>query len=200
MRESVNVAHASEPLSDELDTTTIVAASRGERWAARRLVEMTQRMVHRYAWRMLGPRADRSSTAEMVQEVYARVFRALPRYRTDGPARFTTWLLTIAHRTVVDELRRKRPALTSLEGSAPGRSDDRPDRMRERKELGEQIAIAVQALNPPMRSAFILRAYHDRSIAEIADALDIDQGTVKSRLHRARQALQAALEEVHDEA
>lgn len=195
----MNVARASASLPGELDETTIVAASRGEPWAARRLVEVTQRMVHRYAWRMLGPGASRSRAAEMVQEVYARVFRALPRYRTDGAARFATWLLIIAHRTLVDELRRRRPELTTLEGSAPGRLDDRPDRMRERKELGEQIAAAVHDLSPPMRSAFILRAYHDRSIAEIADALDIDPGTVKSRLHRARQALQAALEEIHDE-
>lgn len=199
----MNVARANDARSDELDTTTIVAAARGERWATRRLVESTQRMVHRYAWRMLGPRANRSTTAEMMQEVYARAFRALPRYRVDGPARFTTWLLTIAHRTVVDELRRKRPSLTALDEQAFVPSaplHERPDHLRERRELGHQIAVAVQALNPPMRSAFILRAYHDRSIAEIAEALDIDEGTVKSRLYRARQALQAALEEVHDEA
>ena len=134
---------------------------------------------------------------DVVQEVFIRLYTVTLGFWIR--ARFTTWLLTIAHRTVVDELRRKRPALTSLEGAAPGRTEDRPDRLRERKELGEQIALAVEALNPPMRSAFILRAYHDRSIAEIADALEIDQGTVKSRLHRARQALQAALEEVHDE-
>lgn len=148
---------------------------------------------------MLGLRATRSTTAELVQEVYARVFRALPRYRVDGPARFTTWLLTIAHRTVIDELRRKRPTLSPLQDCQPGGAADRPDHLRERVELGERIAAEVQKLTPALRSAFILRAYHDRSMAEIADALDIDQGTVKSRLHRARQSLQAALEEVRHE-
>ncbi len=183
----------------ELDTTTIHAAARGEPWAARRLVESTQRGVYHYAWRMLGPRASRAAAQELVQEVYARVFRSLPRFEVEGPARFTTWLLTIAHHTVVDELRRKRPSLTPLSAPAPGREGDRPDRLRERADLGEQIATAVQGLSPPLRSAFVLRAYHDRSMAEVAAALDIDEGTVKSRLHRARQALRAALEEVHDE-
>lgn len=193
----MNVAHASEPTQRELDATTLVAATRGEPWATRRLVECTQGMVYRYAWRMLGPRATRSTTTEQVQEVYARVFRALPRFRLDGPARFTTWLLTIAHRTLVDELRRKRPTITALDDSPVGRADDRPDRIHDRRELGQRIANAVQELSPGMRSAFILRAYHDRSLAEIAATLDIDEGTVKSRLHRARQALKAALEEVH---
>lgn len=199
----MDVAHARDPSAsprDELDVTTIAAASRGEPWAARRLVECTQRSVHRYAWRMLGPRATRSTTAELVQEVYARVFRALPRYRTDGPARFTTWLLTIAHRTAIDELRRKRPSIAPLTKPPPGQSTDRPDHLHERAELGERIAAEVQKLTPALRSAFILRAYHDRSIAEIAEALDIDEGTVKSRLHRARASLQAALEEVRHEA
>lgn len=197
----MDLAHATDPSAprEDLDGTTISAASRGEAWAARRLVEFTQRSVHRYAWRMLGPRATRSTTAELVQEVYARVFRALPRYRVDGPARFTTWLLTIAHRTVVDELRRKRPALSPLQDGQPAAAADRPDHHRERVELGERIAAEVQKLTPALRSAFILRAYHDRSMAEIAEALDIDQGTVKSRLHRARQSLQAALEEVRHE-
>lgn len=199
----MDVAHARDPSAaprDELDVTTIAAASRGEPWAARRLVECTQRTVHRYAWRMLGPRATRSTTAELVQDVYARVFRALPRYRTDGPARFTTWLLTIAHRTAVDELRRKRPALSPLTDLQPGQAQDRPDHLHERAELGERIAAEVQKLTPALRSAFILRAYHDRSLAEIAEALDIDQGTVKSRLHRARASLQSALQEVRHEA
>ncbi|MBV1860749.1 MAG: sigma-70 family RNA polymerase sigma factor [Nannocystaceae bacterium] len=196
------MAHAKDPSRprEELDGTTIVAASRGEPWAARHLVECTQRTVHRYAWRMLGPRATRATTADLVQDVYARVFRALPRYRIDGPARFTTWLLTIAHRTAIDELRRKRPPLTSLNELQPGHPGDRPDHLQERAELGERIAAEVQKLTPALRSAFILRAYHDRNLAEIAEALEIDEGTVKSRLHRARRSLQSALKEVRHEA
>lgn len=197
----MNVAEARRPpqRQTEADATTVAAATRGEPWAARRLVELTQQAVHRYAWRMLGARATRATTAELVQEVYARMFRALPRYRVDGPARFTTWLLTIAHRTAVDELRRKRPPTVALVDGEPDVATDlRPDVARERKELGEHIAAAVETLSPALRSAFILRAYHDRSLAEIAEALEIDEGTVKSRLHRARQSLKATLEEVHD--
>lgn len=194
------MAHAREPNDRRLDATTVVAAKLGEPWAARQLVEATQSAVFRYAWRMLGPRANQATAAELVQEVYARAFRSLPRYQVDGAARFETWLLTITHRTVVDELRRKRPIVTMLDdphaGPADERPDRRPDRLHDRKWLGERIARAVQDLSPPMRSAFILRTYHDLSLTEIAEALDIDEGTVKSRLHRARRALKVALQEL----
>lgn len=199
----MEVANASEsrrPERQALGAETLAAAVRGERWATRGVVEATQAMVYRYAWRMLGGRATPAATEELVQDVYARVFRALPRYRVDGPARFTTWLLTIAHRTVVDELRRRRPSTVPLPDDEVGTALDRPDHQHERSELGRHIAIAVERLSPALRSAFILRAYHERSLLEIASALEIDEGTVKSRLHRARQTLQRALEEVHDDA
>ena len=184
---------------EALDRATLVAATRGEPWATRRLVECSQRSVYRFVWRMLGPRAHRAAVEELVQEAYARVFRALPRYDVDGAARFSTWILTIAHRTVVDELRRKRPQLLPLEGTSPGQVQQRPDHLRERADLGERIGAAVERLSPSLRAAFILRAYHGLSYPEIAEALEIDLGTVKSRIHRARKALMAALEEVrHD--
>ncbi|MEM6292033.1 MAG: RNA polymerase sigma factor [Myxococcota bacterium] len=199
MNAAVSRARPPATPHEALDRATLVAAKRGEPWAARRLVECTQRSVHRFVWRMLGPRAHRATVEELVQDTYARVFRALPRYDVDGAARFTTWMLTLAHRTVIDELRRKRPQLLPLEGTSEGTPQQRPDRQRERADLGERIAAAVEQLSPSLRAAFILRAYHDRTYPEIAEALGVDLGTVKSRIHRARKALMAALEEVrHD--
>lgn len=193
----MEVARADNPRA-RLDGATILAAARGEPAAARRLVELTQASVYRYAWRMLGRRASRATAEELVQDVYARVFRALPRYDPHGSARFTTWLLTIAHRTAVDELRRKRPSLVPLNDAPLLTHEERPDQLRERDELAERLVAAVEQLSPALRSAFILRAYHDRDLSEIAAALDIEEGTVKSRLHRARQTLKRALQEAPD--
>jgi RNA polymerase sigma-70 factor (ECF subfamily) len=68
-----------------------------------------------------------------------------------------------------------------------------------RREVGEAIARAVAALAPEFQAAFLLREYHGLEYAEIARVLDIELGTVRSRLARARVALRAALAEVHDD-
>jgi RNA polymerase sigma-70 factor (ECF subfamily) len=110
--------------------------------------------------------------------------------------RFSAWVMTIAARTVIDELRRRTdlaPALEIID------DDERPDRRSERRATVRAIEDAVGNLPPEYRAAFVLRAYHELEYGEIADALGIDIGTVKSRLWRARAQLQAALAEVRDE-
>jgi RNA polymerase sigma-70 factor (ECF subfamily) len=74
-----------------------------------------------------------------------------------------------------------------------------PDQGAYRRALAVELLRAVEALGPPFRAAFLLREVHGLSYEEIAEALDVDIGTVKSRLSRARAALQQALAEVHDE-
>jgi RNA polymerase sigma-70 factor, ECF subfamily len=195
----VRVAGVIEPEAlrpDDVDVETIAAAQRGDRVACRRLVLRHQRAVHSLLWRMLGSAARRSIVEELTQEAFMRAFRSLPRFDPHGPAKLSTWLLTIATRTAIDELRRPRAPLTELAVVA----DDelaRPDATAERRSLGRAIARAVDGLGPELRATFILRGYHDLSYPEIADALGVDIGTVKSRLYRARQALQGALQEVH---
>ena len=72
----------------------------------------------------------------------------------------------------------------------------RPDERSERASTGRAIARAVGTLSPEVRAAFVLRAYHELSYLEIARELEIEVGTVKSRLWRAKAALQAHLEEM----
>lgn len=185
--------------SGELKPEEIRAAATGDSAATRALVLHTQHVVYRFVMRMLAARATPSRVEELTQEVYTRVFRALPRFDVEGPARFSTWLLTIAHHTVVDELRRPLPPETPLDDTAPGYASHRPDHLHDRALLGQAIADAVELLSPTLRSAFILRAYHERTHLEIANALDLDEGTIKSRLHRARKFLMTALAEVYGE-
>jgi RNA polymerase sigma-70 factor (ECF subfamily) len=179
----------------DLDTETLAAAQCGDATACRRLVVRFQRSVHALVWRMLGSYARRSIVEELVQEAFMRAFRSLPRFDPRGPAKFSTWLLSIATRTAIDELRRPRAPLTEL-AVVPDDERQRPDARAERMSLGRAIARAVDGLGPELRATFILRGYHDLTYPEIADALGVDVGTVKSRLYRARQALQGALMEV----
>ena len=173
---------------------TVLRAQRGDAAACRELVATHQRAVHSLLWRMLGTQARRPLVEDLTQEAFFRAFRSLPRFDVDGPAKLSTWLLSIATRTAIDELRRPRLQVATL--SVVPDDAARPDAAAERRSLGRAIARAVDGLAPVLRATFILRAYHDLTYPEIADALEVDVGTVKSRLHRARGALRAELEEV----
>jgi RNA polymerase sigma-70 factor, ECF subfamily len=179
-----------------LDAATLAAARRGEPWAQRAFVACFQIAVHRLCFRMLG-RAGSSGVAEDVtQDALVRVVRALPGFVDEGPAKLSTWVLTIATRACIDELRRRRPEPIAID-ALPLTSDDRADLVAERQLIARAIAAAIEELSPEIRAAFVLRAYHELGYAEIAAALDVDVGTIKSRLWRARVALQARLHEVH---
>jgi len=167
-----------------LDELTLRRAQRGDERAWRDLIEHYQRPVHALVWRLLAGRA-RHRTEDLVQETFVRVLRALPKFDPTGAATLSTWILTIATRLVLNELRR--PELASLEREPLG--EERADHASERARLGAAIASGVARLPEGQRAVLVLREYHDLDYAEIADVLELDVGTVKSRLSRAREAL-----------
>ena len=167
-----------------LDELTLRRAQRGDERAWRDLIEHYQRPVHALVWRLLAGRA-RHRTEDLVQETFVRVLRALPKFDPTGPATLSTWILTIATRLVLNEMRRPEPA--SLDREPLG--EERADHASERARLGAAIASGVARLPEGQRAVLVLREYHDLDYAEIADVLELDVGTVKSRLSRAREAL-----------
>jgi RNA polymerase sigma-70 factor, ECF subfamily len=178
----------------ELDDVTLARAKRGEERARRALVELYQRQVHALLYRMLGGRGDLA--ADLAQETFVRVFGAIERFAPGGAARLSTWILTIATRLALNELRRK-PHETLADVDVPGGA--RPDRELERRALAAAVRRCIAELKPEYRAVLILREYHELDYEEIAVALEIDVGTVKSRLSRARGALREALGELrHD--
>ncbi|MCX4245762.1 RNA polymerase sigma factor [Paraliomyxa miuraensis] len=196
------LAHANpEPTERELPGDTLAAAQRGERWARRALVHTYQGRVHALVWRLLAGAGRQDQVEDLVQDAFLRVFQALPRFTVAGPARLSTWILSIATRAVIDELRRPGPRKTPLEVVEDELAGgERPDVHSERRAMGRAIEAAVASLSPEVRAAFVLRAYHELDYAEIAQALEVGLGTVKSRLWRARAALQEHLQEVRQEA
>lgn len=177
-------ARSTEPL-DEL---TLRRAQRGDQRAWRELIDRYQQPVHALIWRLLAGRA-RHRVEDLTQETFVRVLRALPKFEPGGPATLTTWILTIATRAALNELRR--PEADELEREPIGNA--RADADVERRRLGAAIAEGVAALPDTQRAVLVLREYHDLEYAEIADALELDVGTVKSRLSRARAALREHL-------
>ena len=144
---------------------------------------------------MLAPYGRRARVEDLAQETFLRVFRALPGFSTSGPARLSSWILTIATRLALDELAKKdrgAPLADALHVASASRADE----TLERRTLGAALERAVRGLEPAFAAVFLLREVHELEYDEIARALDLELGTVKSRLARARAALRAALEEV----
>lgn len=177
---------------------TLARAKRGESRARRALVLRYQTPVFALLSRMLRGR-DRTLIEDLAQETFLRVFVALERFEAGGPARLSTWILKIASNLAIDELRKRRPELVAVDTEVLALpADSKSDSAAERRLLANLLDRAVAELSPEFRAAFVLREYHHLDYAEIAETLELDLGTVKSRISRARARLRKLLEEVYD--
>ena len=179
----------------ELDELTLARARRGERAACTRFVAVHEAAVFAVIGRVLGARGHGTVVEDLAQETFVRALRALPRFEPSGPARLSTWVLTIATRVALSELRRARPAARELDEAAlPAVTGEhlRVDRRR-------ALARAIADLTDEQRAVFVLRDAHGLTETEVADALEIDVAAVKSRLVRARARLRRSLGEDGDD-
>jgi RNA polymerase sigma-70 factor (ECF subfamily) len=177
--------------AEPLDELTLRRAQRGDERAWCDLVRRYQQPVHQLIWRMFARRAQHR-VEDLVQETFVRVLRALPGFEPAGPASLATWVLTIATRLALNELRR--PELAALEAEPPVESDPSALAHLDRRRLAAAISTGVANLPDAQRAVFVLREYHDLDYGDIASVLEIDLNTVKSRLSRARAAMRAHLE------
>jgi len=178
----------------ELDEASVLAAQQGDRVAIVALVRCYQGRVHQLAYRVAGS----SNAEDVTQDTFVRVMKSLGRFDPNGAARLSTWIVGIAARTAIDHLRRQRTRATHLAALPDPAPPSSPESQLARAEIGTQVARAVQTLGPEIRATFVLRAYHELTMPEIADALDVELGTVKSRLSRARETLRGHLGELWD--
>ncbi|HEY5945995.1 MAG TPA: sigma-70 family RNA polymerase sigma factor [Kofleriaceae bacterium] len=174
--------------AEPLDEVTVRRAQRGDQRAWRDLIERYQGPVHALIYRLLAGRS-RHRVEDLTQETFVRVLRALAKFEPGGSASLSTWILTIATRLTLNELRR--PELAGLDREPIG--SERTDADAERKRLGAAIANGIATLPDAQRAVLVLREYHDLDYQDIADVLELDVGTVKSRLSRARAALREQL-------
>lgn len=166
----------------------------GDAGAFEELVIAYQHRVFGVALRMLGSRAE---AEEVAQEAFLRVHRSIAGFR--GDAALSTWLYAITSRLCLNRL-----ALGERKMSRQGEetlvrlSDDRdnPTTAFERRELAAALHRAVAELADDRRIVVVLRDFEGLSYEEIAEALELEVGTVKSRLHRARMDLKDKLEKL----
>lgn len=178
----------------------IQAARWGDQSAFAQLVTANQAMVYSLAYRMTGNPED---AADLTQEAFLNAWRGLGRF--DGRSSFSTWLYRLTSNACIDFLRReKRRVALSMTLDEPEEDgerqadlpDDRysPQRELERREAAEAVRRGLAALSPEHREVLILRELEGLSYTEIAQALDLEEGTVKSRISRARLALRDFLQ------
>jgi RNA polymerase sigma-70 factor (ECF subfamily) len=164
----------------------------GDRGAFEELVRAQQHRVYGLALRMLGNAAEAQDVA---QEAFLRAHRALRDFR--GEARLTTWLHAIASRLCLTRLGAGERRLTRHGEEALGRLPDAgpgPDHAAEQGELQEALERAIAELPDERRIVVVLRDVEGLGYDEIAAALGVPIGTVRSRLHRARLDLKDKLE------
>lgn len=172
------------------DGTLAALAAGGDQQAFGTLVRRYTGAVFNQAYRMLG---DAHEAEDAVQEVFLRAFRHMASY--DPERRFVTWLLSIGSNYCIDRLRRRRAPWMTLDDVAfwlPS-SEPGPEGALLRDERRQAVQRALQGLPEAYRSVTVLRYWHDLSYLEIAAATGLTEATVKTRLHRARKMLEAAL-------
>jgi RNA polymerase sigma-70 factor (ECF subfamily) len=152
------------------------------------LYELYREKVYRLSWRMLGtPQA----AEDAVQEVYLKVFRTVAQWR--GDSAFSTWLYRLTANHCLDILRRRKvltfhPIEGALDPADPSDRTGQGD-----GSLGPAVTAALRGLPDKQRACLLMREIEDLPYEEIARALGLRLGTVKSNIHRAKAYLKNRL-------
>ncbi len=187
-----------EDISPEL----VQKAQDGDEDATRKLIEALHRPIHSTIHRFLGTRFS-NQVEDIAQDIFLKIFRTLHRFDPDRGVKFTTWVFAYVRNHCFDVLKKRRIPTVSLNPGRVGEEDDKwelkdpsarkPSDNALNSELGAQIELALQKLNDSQRMVFVLREYEQLDLKSIAEIMDSTEGTVKSRLHRARENLKQLL-------
>lgn len=170
----------------------VSAARKGDPDAFEALVRAYEKRTYAWALALCG---DPQDAAEAVQEAFFSAWRGLPDFR--GEASFSSWLYRLTRNASLDLLRREKrhraaagPSLDDedLFMELPDRSAG-PQELLERQELREAVRRGLETLTPEYREVLVLREMHQLSYDEIARTLELDLGTIKSRISRGRRQL-----------
>ena len=155
-----------------------------------KIVKLVMRYVH-----------DQTEALDVTQEAFIKAYRAIPKFR--GDSAFYTWMYRIAINTAKNHIvaMKRKPMEFDLdmresggfESNAQLRNIDSPDRIAQRDELREALQTAIDALPEELRVAIVFREFEGMSYEDIASAMNCPIGTVRSRIFRARDAIDKAI-------
>lgn len=186
------------PSMVDIANEVIARARRGDEAACRDILATFEKPIFQTVFRLVGGRYP-SEIEDLTQEIFLKIFRALDRFEPERGVKFSTWIYTFVKNHCFDALKRKRVPTVPMDGrrhaddeeyslEPPGQSLE-PAVALAGDELSRRVAAAVEKLPPDQRITFVLREYQDLDYQEIAAICGCSEGTVKSRLHRAKEAL-----------
>jgi RNA polymerase sigma-70 factor, ECF subfamily len=175
------------------DQSLVSRCLRGDETAWEELVRLHTRRVYGLCYRFTNSGQE---AQDLTQEVFLRVFRTLRTFRSSEGS-FGTWLARVTRNLLIDHYRRTRQerVTDSIEEQLPmleeagGAASARPDHAVAGREASEILQATLQKLSPDLREAVILRDLQEMEYREIAEVLQIPEGTVKSRINRGRAEL-----------
>ena len=176
------------------DQELAARARDGDQDAFEQLVRDNEKRIYTLALRMTGSRED---ALDLAQDAFFQAWKALPTFQ--GESSFATWLYRLTSNAAIDYLRRqkKQRGDMSLDDEELGLdavdTGPGPQDAAERTEVRSVVAAGLQELSEGHRQVLVLREIQGLSYEEIADVLEVDLGTVKSRISRARSALRKIL-------
>jgi RNA polymerase sigma-70 factor (ECF subfamily) len=175
------------------DETLMLAYARGDAGAFESLYRRHRSTVYGFLMRSLG---HRDQADDCFQDVWSRVIAARESYRAE--ARFTTWLLQIAHNLLIDRYRRQRPevpldAVPEAADRSSIEANESPERLLTEFERRRRLRDAVAALPPEQRHAVLLRLDQELPLEDIGRITGVGRETVKSRLRYAMDKLKESL-------
>ena len=174
--------------SEPTDREFAHLSQQGDHGAFSRLVRRYQDRIYRFILRMVG---SHDEAIELTQDTFIKAWQALPEWRPE--AEFRTWLFRIASNMALDCLRRRKVVQFVALDEDYDVSDEtgNPETLLRTKQRLRALDLALGRLPHDQREVVLLRDVEDMSYAEISATLRISEGTVKSRLARAREALLA---------
>ena len=187
------------PRAEDLSLDTVRAAQAGDLEAFRTIIESLQRLVYQTVYRLVGSRLN-SEVEDITQEIFLKLHRNLRLFDASRGTKFHSWVLAMVRNYCFDVLKRKRLPMVSIaalsedenESMLPSTRVEPRDTLAS-QEIQERIAAEVDDLPKQQRNAFILREYNGLSYQQIAEKSRCSEGTVKSRIHRAKESLRRRL-------
>lgn len=183
---------------DALVNKRIKQVLKGDQSAFSDIVNLYQHKLYQLCYRMLG---NRQEAEDIAQEAFVRAYINLQTF--DQKRKFSTWLYRIATNLCIDRIRKKKPdyyldaEVEGTEGlnmySQIAADEQLPEDAAMQMELQDRIQYEISKLPDKYRAVIVLKYIEELSLQEISEVLDLPLGTVKTRIHRGREALRKQL-------
>ena len=173
----------------------------GNQDAYTEIVDLYQARLYQVCYRMLG---NKHEAEDITQEAFLRAFINLHSF--DQKRKFSTWIFRIATNLCIDRIRKKKPDY-HLDAQVPGTdgldkysqvaaSEALPVEQLEKMEMQERVQYEISRLPDKYRSVIVLKYMEELPLQEISEILDLPLGTVKTRIHRGREALRKQMSQL----